>query len=124
MILADLMRTASDRVRMVEFSQSNQDEGVSGVRLTICVRPAVIGTALLWMSAIALMTWDALDGSGVAEKGRWALLLGIAAGTWTLGLVMHHCRRVILEVMSYEHRMQMLDEEADGETCTVRALRR
>jgi hypothetical protein len=107
---------------MAAPSQSDQHKGVSGVRLTICIRPVVIGAVLLWALAVGLMSWDMLDGPAVAEKGRWAILAGIAAATLTVSLVMRHCRRVILEVMSREHMLQILGAD-EAEQAKIRALR-
>lgn len=120
--MPESLRIVTNGDTMAAPSQSNiQHEGASGVRLTICIRPAAIGAAALWVLAIALMTWATLGG-GADEKGRWAILAGIGAGTLTLTLVMKHCRRVILEVMSREHMLQFMGHDED-EQGKVRALR-
>ena len=58
--------------------------------------------ALLWVASFGLMTWHTITGG--QPLGRWAILIGILAGSWTVALVVNHARRVICEVVSYEHR--------------------
>lgn len=90
--------------------------------VTIRVRPKLLGVAVMWAASLALVALAFVLGR--AEVGQGGIVVGMGAMTWTLILAMKHCRRVILEVMSYEHRMQLLDDDDEGESCTVRALRR
>lgn len=62
---------------------------------------------LLWLASLTLLSIDTLDlRFGIA--GAWALLLAVAGAAWT-GVVLHaYSRRVVLEVMSYEHQQQHL----------------
>lgn len=95
------------------------------MRLTIPINLSILGVAALWFAAAALMVWDIHDGPRISEIGRAALLIGMGATTWTMVLAMKHCRRVILEVMSREHLMQMVgaDDEEQRARPNVRALR-
>jgi hypothetical protein len=105
-------------------SQSKQlNGGFSRMSVTIRVRPRTLSVTLLWLTAVASIAWNMADGAAGAPVGRAGLLVGMGATTWTIILAMKHCRRVILEVMSYEHRLQMLREDPDGEhRATVRAI--
>lgn len=79
------------------------DVRVSGGSLAVRFDSSVL-VVLLWVTAFSLMLWHTFAGS--ALSGRWAILCGIAAGTWTVARVVNHARRVICEVMSYEFRVR------------------
>jgi len=84
----------------------------SGRRLTVTVDGA-LGAACTWVLAVSLMVWDTLAETGQGTAGRWALLVGLMAASWTLALVVHHARRVVLEVISYEFRLRG-ERDKDG----------
>lgn len=70
--------------------------------LFTCTRTAVV----LWIAAVGLLAVDTYaSGHEATAWTRWSILLGIAAGTATVAAVMHHNRRVVLDVVSFEHRM-------------------
>lgn len=94
------------------------------MRLTIHEALPMLGVAALWLTAVVLMGVDFADGSR-SVMGRLALLIGLAAGCGTLMIAMKHCRRVILEVMSWEHRMydRRVTDTDRAERSNVRAIR-
>lgn len=83
---------------------------------------ATLSAGAMWLAALVLMAWDTLDGSR-NQVGRWALLVGMGAMTWTLVLTANHCRRVVLEVMSWEHWMMDKVKEEEQEGGKIRAIR-
>ena len=70
---------------------------------------AILG--VLWLATVTLLAVDSLDGHpGI--MAAWAVLGGCAAAAWTCILVHEYSRRILLDVMSFEHRQQtpMMDE--------------
>lgn len=57
----------------------------------------------IWLAAVVLLAFDSADGD-VSIIALWSIALLIIAATWTVVLALGHSRRVMLEVMSYEHR--------------------
>lgn len=89
--------------------------------MRISISPATLTIAALWATSVALLVYDTFQPEDT-KAGRWAVVAAIAAATWTVVLVTQHCRRVILEVMSWEHwRMQEQGEPA--RRSNVRAIR-
>jgi hypothetical protein len=88
--------------------------------MRISVSTAALGAALLWIVAASLLTYDTFT-PGTAI-GRWGIFASAAAATSTVCLSMRHCRRVILEVMSWEHWM-IRERDDDARRSNVRAIR-
>lgn len=61
--------------------------------------------ALLWLIAFTLLVIDTTDHRfGIA--GAWGIFVSLVATAWT-GIVLHaYSRRIVLDVMSFEHRQQ------------------
>lgn len=59
----------------------------------------------LWLAAIALMVTEGLNAS-VADGllSRWSVLVALGAACWTIAALINHARRVVLDVVSWEHR--------------------
>lgn len=87
------------------------------------LRRDTAGPAALWVMALGLMTWDTLSPGPLGEIGAWALLTSCGAAVWTLAAVIRHCRRVILEVMAWEHWQMSNDDGRELRRGNVRALR-
>lgn len=88
---------------------------VSATGISQCVDIRLNGITLagvLWAAAFGMLTWDTLD-AHMGPVSRWALLLGMVAAVWTIELLLKHHRGVILEVMSWEHRM-LYGDGSDG----------
>lgn len=83
---------------------------------------AVLGASALWIVALLLMVFDTLD-AGASAAGRWALFIGLAATSSTIALAVRSARRVVLEVMSWEHWMMNGGKEEDRSDGVVRAIR-
>lgn len=90
---------------------------ISGRSQVVVRLDGTAAVTLLWVASFGLMIWHTATGD--QPVGKWALLLSIAAGSWTVVRVVNHARRVICEVVSYEHR---LTRSSDGEL-PPRALR-
>ena len=61
-------------------------------------------TAVLWGTAIALAVLDTLDGDRPGFLSLWAIIVGMVAMSATAMVALTRSRRIMLEVMSYEHR--------------------
>lgn len=85
--------------------------------LTIPLNPSVIAVVLLWLVAVGLLVWDTFHHTH-GNAGEWALFLGMSAAVWTAALLMAHTRRVVLEVVSWEHRQTRANDgggSSDGD---------
>lgn len=104
------------------FGGSQLESGVSEMRVRGLSRVSW-GAIALWVTAVALMAIDTFDGRS-AVAGRWALFIGLAATSASITGVVKHARRVVLEVMSWEH--WMMNDAKSGEQehlASVRAIR-
>lgn len=63
-----------------------------------------LGVALIWLSAVVLAGADWLDDGRLGFKSVLALMISQVAAVITVALLHAHSRRVVLEVMSWEHR--------------------
>ena len=82
----------------------------------------VVGALILWVAAAGLLSVETFTGS--TQAGRWGLFLSVGAATSTVCLALQRCRRVVLEVMSWEHWMQARERDRDDEgRGNVRAIR-
>lgn len=87
------------------------------------VSPGTAGAATLWLVAAGLLTLDAFTAGGMTEFGRWGLFASAAAATATVCHALGRCRRVILEVLTWE-RWMMQEHEREREAPTnVRKIR-
>ena len=69
----------------------------------------------LWGVAVGLLIYDSIDGRpGII--GRWAFFIGLTALGWTCALMHSYSRRVIIEVMSWEHQQQGMGVGGDDDT--------
>jgi hypothetical protein len=91
--------------------------------MTACIT-STTGAVTLWVAAIGLMVWDTIRPGPVGALAAWSLLVAGAAGVLTLYGAVHHARRVVLEVMTWEH-WQMSCEAGDEVDLrnNVRAIR-
>lgn len=64
-----------------------------------------MAVASTWLTAVVLLVVDSADGRG-GILSAWAILCALGATAWTCALLHAHSRRVVLEVMSFEHRQQ------------------
>lgn len=75
-------------------------------------RDSRAGVACLWLASLILLTHDAIDQPKVLGlESVWGVFLGLVACSWTCAILHAYSRRVVLEVMSYEHRQQMAGRE-------------
>lgn len=83
---------------------------------------ATLGAAMLWIAALVLMVYDTIDGA-TTMAARWSLFIGLGATSWTITLAIRHARRVVLEVMSWEHWMMDSVKKEESGGGVVRAIR-
>lgn len=78
-----------------------------------------LGIALMYLAALVLLVVDTFDGeSGIV--GRWAIVIAVGGCAWTCVALHSYSRRVLLEVMSWEHRQQMFGADAGNSLALVR----
>lgn len=70
-------------------------------------RDSRLGLIAAWLAGPILLVVDSLDHQ-ISMLALWAMFCVGVAIAWTCAVVHCYTRRVILEVMSYEHRQQML----------------
>ena len=119
--VAEPLRDVDPRLQTGPQALQGQRGERSGMRISISV--AVLAAAALWALSVALLTYDTLDSVESDVAGRWAIVSAIAAATWTGVLVTNHCRRVILEVMSWEHWRMEADGGPETRRGGIRAVR-
>lgn len=91
------------------------------MRITIPV-DCKLGAGAMWFAAVTLMALDTIFGGSTGIFGRWSILTGIGAAAWSVCMFVGHSRRVILEVISWEHwRQENGPDEPEREG--LRALR-
>lgn len=81
-----------------------------------------VGASALWVIAVGLMIWETILPGPLGEIGAWSLLTAFAAAVWTMAAVVRRSRRVILEVMAWEHWHLNHEDEVDQRR-NVRAIR-
>ena len=78
-----------------------------------------LGIAVMYAAALVLLVIDTLDGPD-GLMGRWAIILAVGAVGWTMFRLHAYSRRVILEVMSWEHRVQSFGNDAGKSLALIR----
>lgn len=76
---------------------------MSSFRVSFHLPCAAFWATALWPTAFLLMIAGSFQHSG--HLGRWAILLGLAAATCTAQWIVCHARAVVLDVVSWEHRL-------------------
>lgn len=74
--------------------------------------------AAIWTASLILMVVDSLD-LDPSFLAIWSVFLALAGASWLCATLHAYSRRVILEVMSWEHQQQGFSPE----TRTLAALR-
>ncbi len=77
---------------------------------------------LMWLTSVTLMTLETIL-SPEGNLGRWALLIGIAAGCWTIARLLTYHRRVVIEVTRFELRQALGQLDPDEEVTPMRGRR-
>lgn len=65
----------------------------------------VIVSATFWLTAVLLMLIEHANSSiSDGTLSHWAVLVALGATCWTVSALINHARRVVLDVVSWEHR--------------------
>lgn len=78
-----------------------------------------LGISAMWLASLILIVIDSLD-LDPSYLGLWAIFLAIAAASWTSIAMQTHSRRVMLEVISWEHRQQGMFFTDGGELALLK----
>lgn len=75
---------------------------------------------LLWLLAFVLLGVDTVDNRRFGIIGAWGLIVAAISTTWSCVVLHAYSRRILLDVMSFEHRQQMLATRPPGEVTAIR----
>lgn len=75
---------------------------LSSFRVSLPLPCALFWAVFLWPAAFVAMVSSTVYHD--AHLGRWAILIGLAAATCSGQVIVSRARRVVLDVVSWEHR--------------------
>jgi hypothetical protein len=83
------------------------------------------GAVILWLVAVGLMVAEGFyDVGEPGSLARWSILVAIGAATVSVGGLISRARRVVLDVISWEHKRTRQDAVDHLENRAIPILRK